>query len=253
MKLLASDLDGTILFHDKSLADAYYRDSDLEKIASFQKEGNLFGLCTGRDLAGIYRPKQDVVKYDFCILNSGALIIDKDENIIYKNMLSKALVQEILDYVKDPIVASFVSDKRYFMNITELNDWQSNVIDSLDEIKEDELSAFSFACKDSDEAKKYYDLIQAKYHDKIALYQNVECLDFVAIGCSKGTGIKKIQEYFNLDFQDINVIGDSFNDIPMFEACENAFTFNHVNDDVKSYAKYHVDDIRECIDIILKK
>lgn len=253
MKLLASDLDGTILFHKESLEDAYYNNDDLENIASFQKAGNLFGLCTGRDLLGIYNPKQDVVKYDFCILNSGALIIDKDKNVIYKNMISKNLVQEILDYIKKPITASFVSNQRYFMNVTNLTSWQTNIITSLDEIKEDELSAFSFRCKSSDEAKKYYDLIQSKYKDRISLYQNVDCLDFVALGCSKGTGINKIKEYFNLEDEDINVIGDSFNDIPMFEVCSNAFTFNHVNDIVKSHAKYHVDNIGECIDIILSK
>ena len=43
MKVLASDYDGTLLFNEQ------FKEGDLKKIKEFQKAGNLFGLCSGRD------------------------------------------------------------------------------------------------------------------------------------------------------------------------------------------------------------
>ncbi|WP_305151900.1 HAD hydrolase family protein [uncultured Dubosiella sp.] len=42
MKWLASDYDGTLYFEDG------YKQEDLEAIRAFQKQGNMFGLCSGR-------------------------------------------------------------------------------------------------------------------------------------------------------------------------------------------------------------
>ncbi len=51
MKALASDFDGTLYLHD---AAESYREGDIAGIGQLQKQGCLFGLCTGRPLWGIY-------------------------------------------------------------------------------------------------------------------------------------------------------------------------------------------------------
>ena len=50
MKILASDFDNTLFF-----SDGVHKE-DVEAIRTFQKQGNLFGLCTGRQLEGIKYP-----------------------------------------------------------------------------------------------------------------------------------------------------------------------------------------------------
>lgn len=44
MKALASDFDGTLYLHD---AAESYREGDIAGIGQLQKQGCLFGLCTG--------------------------------------------------------------------------------------------------------------------------------------------------------------------------------------------------------------
>lgn len=51
----------------------------------------------------------------------------------------------------------------------------------------------------------------------------------------------------------MNVIGDSWNDIPMFDSCKNAFTFKNSPQDVKDRTKYQVDNIEMCICEIMEK
>ena len=53
MKMLASDYDGTLYF------EFGYRKTDLEAIRQFQKEGNLFGLCSGRPLSNLWDLESD--------------------------------------------------------------------------------------------------------------------------------------------------------------------------------------------------
>ena len=65
-------------------------------------------------------------------------------------------------------------------------------------------------------------------------------------GVDKGTGLKELSKYFNIELSDIHVFGDSMNDIPMFKvagksiAMKNAInelkllsddTTEHINDD----------------------
>ena len=65
MKALASDFDGT-LFFENEISD--FRKDDLIAIKRFQKEGHLFGICTGRPLNGIIPHVQDKIDFDFYIL-----------------------------------------------------------------------------------------------------------------------------------------------------------------------------------------
>ena len=63
MKLLASDFDNTLWFHD------HMKERDVKTIKEFQKQGNLFGVCTGRCLQGIVNPSQPYnLEHDFYIL-----------------------------------------------------------------------------------------------------------------------------------------------------------------------------------------
>lgn len=52
MKLLASDFDGMLLLHPNR-NDNIILKNDKKAIKKFQKEGNLFGICTGRSLDGV--------------------------------------------------------------------------------------------------------------------------------------------------------------------------------------------------------
>ena len=58
-------------------------------------------------------------------------------------------------------------------------------------------------------------------------------------GCNKANGIEKYLRYLNIDKHDIIVVGDSGNDISMFNAYkENSFCMSHANQKVKKYAKH---------------
>ena len=66
MKVLASDFDNTLYF--KNLEKGF-KDSDIQAIRSFQAQGHLFGMCSGRPLAGLLAPLQNIIQPDFFIVS----------------------------------------------------------------------------------------------------------------------------------------------------------------------------------------
>ena len=106
MKLLASDFDGTLFFHSEK-DDMRIR--DLKAIRKFQDEGNLFGICTG-----IIEPTRDRVNYDFYIVNSGAIILDKDKNIIQKNVIKTEVAKKVVDEVDSSVEVTFIIDNQFY-------------------------------------------------------------------------------------------------------------------------------------------
>ena len=87
MKVLASDFDGTLFFHDKG-----FKEEDIEKIKEFQQKGHLFGICSGRSLKGIQVQIDPRIQLDFYIISSGAQILDKDLNMISQHIIDKNVV-----------------------------------------------------------------------------------------------------------------------------------------------------------------
>ena len=88
MKILASDYDGTLYFEDG------YHPKDLEAIKRFQKEGNKFGLCSGRPLRNLWDLQTNDLHFDFVIASSGASVALSKEEVLFENTLSKAVLEQ---------------------------------------------------------------------------------------------------------------------------------------------------------------
>ena len=74
-KVFASDFDGTLYFY-LAEDDRKLPAENVEKIREYQAAGNLFGLCTGRQVGGLTPFITGFVEPDFYITSSGANIVD---------------------------------------------------------------------------------------------------------------------------------------------------------------------------------
>ena len=90
---------------EQKLIKRIKKKQDKEAIEKYQKE-HLFGVCSGRPRCALFDLKQ--LKLDFYILSSGAVILDKDLNIIQDFPMKKEIVQQIFIELA---VLRFVSDK----------------------------------------------------------------------------------------------------------------------------------------------
>ena len=76
-----------------------------------------------------------------------------------------------------------------------------------------------------------------------AIFLSDSAIEISALNTSKGIGLKKYAEENNIDLDEIAVIGDSGNDISMFEITKNSFAMSHAPKFVKEKANYIVDRV----------
>lgn len=90
--MLVSDYDQTF----------YINDNDIEKnkkaVEQFQNKGNIFVIATGRSYLD-FKNKLDLYNfnYDYVILNHGATILDKDNNIFANYSIDSNIIKDIYE------------------------------------------------------------------------------------------------------------------------------------------------------------
>lgn len=243
MKIIASDFDGTVYFRK---LDPPYKREDVDAIVKFQKEGNLFGMCTGRPIKGILPFETDELKYDFYICNSGAMIYNREHECLFERLIDFQIVKDVVrKYPEDVEIMMVGKDKNYVYHPLPDSLFKT-VIHSLDELDFDRLLSFSLHFATDQQASDAIDEFR-KCFPMIDAYVNTNAIDCVAKGCSKATGIQFIMDYYQCDQDHISAIGDNFNDIPMLSAVNNNYTFHNSPEGVKKIVKYLVNSVAECI------
>jgi Cof subfamily protein (haloacid dehalogenase superfamily) len=263
MKILASDFDGTLFFHTG------FKEKDLLAIKDFQRQGHKFGICTGRSLDGVLIPSDNVdIHYDFYIVNSGGMILDENQNVIFESKIPFSIIKEI--YEKFPIAVSVVDGnmmylmfnwkKRYQVRLRRLlqklqgiPNETSPFIKDLSSLTKDSYNGFSFHFPNGKEqdARECANYINKHYGAYCHAFTNKVHVDICAKGCSKGAGVKFIEEYFQSDV--IGGIGDSWNDLPMINNVDESFTFPYAPDDVQEQSDHIVKHLDEAISYLISE
>lgn len=244
-QLLASDFDGTIYFKGN------FKEEDLKAISEFQKQGHLFGLCSGRPLRGLMPFIPESLHLDFYICCSGGCIYDGNRNEIIKHTIPKATLGKAMDQFSN--LEIFVMGEKGLYTYGSRGTYEEDLIThikNVDDIGDDVILGFSFSIQD--------DILRNEVKEKLETYASIDCfqnvfaLDCVPKGCSKQTGLHTIQDYFDLNHHQIACIGDSYNDLPMFNYASRSFTFYSSEDDVRQKATDIVNHTHEAIALLMK-
>lgn len=256
MRFLASDLDGTLVDFDDMIP------GNLEGIRSLKEAGHKFIISTGRSYNAVKRLiKKYEIDFDYLVLCNGGLIINKDNETVYDEWISKELAEKIAkEYYNKDLAMMFIHnlDKSFLIknpNISEektskvLNKFQqSTELISVDEVNES-YKIMSLVCldKDCNRAEKIKDSIIDKFGEDVQAFRNQYFIDIVPKGCSKGEALLRVLELEGESADNLYVIGDSFNDVSMFNITKNSFTFNRAEEEVKGYASELVDYVYEVV------
>ncbi len=216
--VFASDFDNTIYFGKEKNP---FRKDDLTAIKDFQKKGGLFGICSGRALRGIDFPSEGILEYDFKISATGALVVGKGNETLYRDPIPSALAKEIYFFLKKN--TSFwvvLNTGKYLLS-------EHDILDGLPPKKEEDLflspvCGVSVDCLDEENAWEWKQFLEKKYPSIVA-YQNKNFLDRVKKGNSKGNGIEELKKILKADI--VAGRGDSYNDIPLLEEASPSYTF----------------------------
>lgn len=239
---LASDFDNTIYF---MFQNPQYRPGDCEAIRAYQARGGLFGISTGRSLWGLTLSMQDDIVPDFYILNGGGQILDKDRHILFEETIPAKTVQDLLDRYQH--IPCHVNAGSYGYTFEEANEFNPH-IDSLDDIAGQPIYGMGYYPGTDDKAIMMADEINRLYAGNVQAYANTQFIDVVPTGCSKGTSVRKVKEYFCIDL--MAGIGDAGNDFPMLQLADIGLTFPYAPTFMQEKADYVVQSIDEAISCV---
>lgn len=245
-KLLASDIDGTLIRNGK------IEECDKESILKLRKSNNIFGVSTGRPYKGVMSLTNEYgIDIDFYVLLNGAYILDKNLNVLKREIIPYHIVRSIFEKYDNYTLFGVEEGMQTFLlhgeNIFYWDDIYKRTIDELED-KECLLISINFVNNSLEEIDKICYEINKEFSDNVVAYRNAQFVDVVPKGCSKGSGVKQVCEMLNITMDNVYTIGDSFNDVSMFNITKNSFSFPTVEENLKKHANYIVDSVSECIE-----
>ncbi len=244
-KLFATDFDGTLYFHDEPEP---IRRADLDAIDAFQRAGGLFGACTGRPVRALATQTLGVVPFDFYIALTGATLHDHDVQPIMEASIPRELARELYDhyapYARDNTALVCAADDYWTFDSTLAAAWPISFAPSFEDLP-DPAQGFGLETVTIEEAQQLADEINERYASVVCSYVNLASIDVLPAGHSKGTGLHAAARHFGATLT--AGIGDSFNDLPLLEAADIAYTFNSAPEGMKEKADVLVDSVAEAI------
>lgn len=258
-KILFSDIDGTILDGHQAISA-----KDQEAISYLRKQGHYFAFCTGRNLQET-KAIAHLFEYDYMVLNNGAMIVDKDENVLLRKQINNKDAKDILNYCLKcypHLIYTFYDGINTYEYVSPhetkvLKDGDfvkinESFVDLLEKM-EDDFDIFCAVHPDEklDEILEIQKYIDDNYKDIHGTLNRI-FLDVTVNHCSKGTGLQTLASMLNEDVETY-CIGDSYNDLSMFPMAHHPYTFHRVDDDIKKYTEKQVDYVYELIEDMLEE
>ena len=254
IKLVASDLDGTLLLNGaQSLPEELF-----PLIKELKELGILFVAASGRQYANMKRMFAPVVDDMAFIAENGGLAI-QNEKVLYQDSFPKELVREIVEAIYDKKDADFTCSTKDFYYIrpkTEhyrdlmLNVVKNNCkeIDSFDEITEPGMKVAVYEREGiQEDSIRYW---KERFGDRCTVVTSgFAWVDFIPFETNKAKGLREYQKLLGIKPEECVVFGDEYNDIAMLESVPYSFAMAHAKPGVKKAASYQT----ERVEYILKK
>lgn len=249
MKIFASDFDGTLRRYDRE--KPYILKSDVSAIASYRAAGNLFGMCSGRAFDSLLAEQQPLPFMDFYIVTTGAVIgrVNREKKeILYEKEIERSSAEAICaKYCDNDVIYVHMDGNLYRIGNLKGGESAQRFLKDFNELPKGKIEGVSIGAGTRDNAYRIVTEINETYSESLNAFLNNDYLDIVAKGCSKGEGINTLRSMY--PGVHIAGIGDSYNDIPLLDAADTAFTFDFAPKEIQSHADYIVHDVKEAIGI----
>ena len=254
IKLVASDLDGTLLLNGaQSLPEELF-----PLIKELKDLGILFVAASGRQYANMKRLFAPVADEMAFISENGGLAVFNDE-VLYQDSFPRELVLEIIKAIENKNGAEFTcstKDYYYIRPKTEhFEDLMLNVVKNNCRIIKD-LSEITEPCMKlavyerggiMEDSVSYW---KERFGDRCTVVTSgFAWVDFVPFTTNKARGLKEYQERLGIRSEECVVFGDEYNDMAMLKAVPYSFAMAHAKQGVRESASYET----ERVETILKK
>ena len=267
-KLVAVDLDGTLLNEEKKISK-----ENLKYIKLAIEKGVKFVLCSGRIPYALRSFKEIIPGNEALICCNGGEIINEEGQCIYKNMLSQEEASKAIEilreratsyhfYFEDALCTENVEramNFQKFFNAKIVKSLQMEIRilpDAIKFINEKTEGTDKIVVIDGDYA--YLEELRERIERELGLEvtkSDKNNIEIMKKGINKGAGLKILADYYNIPLEECIAIGNDENDITMIEAAGLGVAMENAHNKIKERANYVTenDNDHDGIAEVLKK
>jgi Cof subfamily protein (haloacid dehalogenase superfamily) len=249
IKLIATDVDGTLLDKNSKLPD-----SNKNAIMDCKKNGIGVILATGKSISAISGLVSTLALDLPQITLNGAVVVDKNSNIIRSVKLDAKYCFELLHIMKEkkykPLVA-LENGKIYYDEYDPLFEYYDNINERLFKVESLENTGYAEECVSVGAMIAENDPLEAflreKYGDRLTIVRSGKFFfDILNKDTTKGRALSFICSKLDIRKSEVAAIGDSPNDISMFEFAGISIAMKNSFPEVLNKADYVTGENHQC-------
>ena len=269
IKLIATDLDGTLFYPKKKIRLLTRHNKKF--LTGYVKSGNKLCLVSGRNYPIANRIIHKIHANIDMIACNGAVIYQNgvvtketplDINLVkklYEDNLNNELISSwiFMTNKHNMIIVpngmgsimkvgyrigmifqfrfhgAFLFGKRFWKK--EMNDPNIKIYKAM--------AIYGLGNKAIEKARVESIKYQEEFKDTFSVCWSRESIEFMNKAVNKAIALKEVVAAYGYKDSEIAVVGDSGNDVPLFQSYENSFVMAQAHTDVKQYAHYEIEQV----------
>lgn len=240
IKLIASDMDGTLLNDKNEIHEEFYK-----VFQELKKQNIIFAAASGRQYYNLAKRFEKIKDDMMFIAENGTFVVYKGEELLL-NALDKETAIELIKIGRD-IKESYVvlcgkksayiesKDERLIKEVEKYYE-EYKIVNDLTKVEDDILKVTICDFIGSEEnSYTYYN----DYKEKLQVSVSGQIwLDITDKGVNKGLAINKLQELLNIKHEETMVFGDYLNDYSMMEEAKYSYAMKNAHPQLKEVANF---------------
>lgn len=240
IKLVISDLDGTLLNDDKEVNPDFW-----EVYEALKEKGIMFSVASGRQLYTMEQQFNRIKGEIFFIAENGA-IIKKGDEVVHQDALAREEANELVRLARkvpdvNPILCGVKSayietTNEPFFSIAKKFYHSLNVVEDLTMVDDVVLKLAIADSQDPvDNSYKYFKKYDSQY--KIAI-SGPDWIDIASFTANKGSAIALIKKKLGIKNEEIMVFGDFPNDFEMMHMGLHSYAMKNAHPEILKIARH---------------
>ena len=243
-KLIALDMDGTLLRKDKTVSERTKK-----AIEDARKKGVTVVLATGRPIDGVTKYLEELDMYgenDYVLSYNGGLVLKtKNREAICKIGLTGEDLHYLYEISKELGVNIHAFSETKGL-ITPKNSKYTEVEANINNIKnklEKDHSIIKIMMIDEEEVlQKAIDNLPKEVYDKYTVVRSTPYfLEFLNKEVNKGVGVEMLAKHMGITLDQVITMGDAGNDLHMIECAGMGVAMGNAFEEIKEVANYITD------------
>ena len=250
IRLIASDLDGTLLLNDTQ----ELLPGTIDLIRELRRQGRIFVPASGRqhsNLKRLFYPEKDL----YYVCENGARTMKGDETLqqhLIERKLGEEIIHAILQQDGCEVLVSgvhtlYVQPKEPWFAV-HLRDVVKNDVTEVEDLLSVEEPYMKISICQKDGIEKTEQMWRRRFEGKVVpMISGNIWLGLMPFGADKGDGIALIQNRLHIMPEETMVFGDNFNDLAMFKRARYSFAMEKAHSDVKKACRYTTDMVEKIL------